>query len=298
MTGENAENVRNKYKKLKPVIDEKAVNDDALSIYFGEQTHYRHSLLFKIVFMAIIGEVCLLALFSALISVTYENLRGTEYIIFTSKVGRRVFKAKLCSSLVASVALIGVILGVSLGIFFHRFNFSGVWSNNVSSMFNCAVNEYAKPFITWNSFTVGEYLWATVGLTFGIAVCFCLLGYIVGVLVRNGYGAFIIAASVVGFTFLPKPLFPMGSVSRSIWDLTPVWLWKNSGAWFTDGGADIIWANFECLGIFASFTVISTAAIIATKIFKKKELLRESLHMNLGSYGIGILLLLLCLWVC
>lgn len=273
ITGKNAENIRNKYKKLQPVIDKKAANGDALSTYFSEQTHYYHSTLFKTMFMAMIAESCLLALFAALISVTYENLRGTEPVIYASKVGRRVLRTKLCASLTTTVALTAIILGVSLCIFFLRFNFADVWKHNVSSMFNYAVNEYGKPFITWHSFTVEGYLWATISITFGVAVCFCLLGYAAGVFVRNGYRAFITTALVAGISFLAKPLFPIGSISRTIWDLTPVWLWKNSGIWFTDGGADIIWANFESVGLFASLAVLSIFAFIATKIFKKKELL-------------------------
>ncbi|MVO99211.1 hypothetical protein [Paenibacillus lutrae] len=273
ITGENAENIRSKYTKLQPVIDEKAANGDALSTYFGGQTYYRHSLLFETLFMAIIAESCLLALFAALISVTYENLRGTEPIIYASKIGRGILRTKLCASLMAAAAMTVVILGVSLCVFFLRFNFGDVWNDNVSSTFNYAVNEYGKPFITWHSFTVGGYLWATIGATFGLAVCFVLLGYAAGVFVRNGYGAFIIAASVVGVTFLAKPLFPIGSVSRGIFTLTPVWLWENSGAWFTDGGVDIIWANFESLGLVVSLAVLSVAAFISTQLFKKRELL-------------------------
>lgn len=273
ITAENAENIRDKYEKLQPVIDEKAANGDALSTYFGGQTHYRHALLFKIMFMAIIAESSLLALFAALISVTYENLRGTEHIICTSKIGRRILRTKLSASLIAAVAMTVVIIGVSLCILFLRFNFSDVWNDNVSSMFNYAVNEYGKPFITWHSFTVEGYLWATIGVAFGIAVCFCLLGFAAGVFVRNGYGAFIAAALVIGITFLAKSLFPIGSVFRAMWGLTPVWLWKNSGEWFTDGGADIIWANFESVGLFFSLVILSIAAFIANKIFKKRDLL-------------------------
>lgn len=109
--------------------------------------------------------------------------------------------------------------------------------------------------------------------SFGMVVCFCLLGYAAGVFVRNGYGAFIAAALVIGITFLVKVLFPIGSVSRAIWGLTPIWLWKNSGMWFTDGGADIIWANFEGVGLFVSLTVLSTITFIATKVYNKWGLL-------------------------
>lgn len=273
ITGQSAGNVHTKYEKLQPVIEEKAANGDALSIYFGEQTHYRHGLLFGSMFMSIIAESCLLALFAALVSVTYENTRGTEPIICAAKAGRGILRTKLCASLTAAAALTAVILGVSLFLFSLKFDLSAVWNDNVSSMFNCAVNEYGKPFITWRSFTVAQYLWATIGVTLGLAVCFCLLGYAVGVFVRSGYSAFIAAASAIGVAFLSKPLFPIGSVLRSIWNLTPVWLWKNSGAWFTDGGADIIWANFESKGLFVSLTVLSIAAFMAAKFFKKRELL-------------------------
>lgn len=273
ITGKNAENIRNKYEKLQPVIDEKSANGDALSAYFGQQTHYRHSLLFEIIFMAIISESCLLALFATLVSVTYENMQGTEHIIYASKIGRRQLKTKLGASLMVAVVLTAVILGMSLCIFFLRFDFSGVCKDNVSSMFNYAVSEYGKPFITWHSLTVTGYLGATIGVTFGLVICFCLVGYAAGVFARNGYGAFIGAASVIGATFLAKPLFPIGSISRSILNLTPVWLWENSGAWFTDGGADIIWANFESMGLLFSLVVLSTVAFIAAKIFNKRELL-------------------------
>ena len=272
ITDAYAENIRSKYDKLQPVVDEKSANGDALSTYFAKQTHYRHSLLFETLFMAIIAESCLLALFAALLSVTYEQMRGTEPIIYASTVGRRVLTAKLCASLTAAAALTVVIISVSLLVYFLRFDFSGVWKDNVSSMFNSAVNEYGKPFITWRSFTVAGYLWATIGTSLGLAVCFCLLGYAIGVWVRSGYGAFIAAASVVSVMYLAKPLLPIGSVFRSIWNLTPVWLWKNSGMWFTDGGADIIWSNFEIAGLFASLAVLSVAACMAANCFKRREL--------------------------
>ncbi|RKN80612.1 hypothetical protein [Paenibacillus ginsengarvi] len=272
IAGANAENIRSKYEKLQPVVDEKSANGDALSVYFGKQTHYRHSLLFEMMFMAIIAESCLLALFTALLSVTYEHMRGTEPVIYASAVGRRVLRTKLWASITAAAALSVVIIGVSLLVFFLRFDFSGVWTANVSSMFNYAMNEYGKPFITWRCFTVAGYLWATIGISFGLTLCFCLLGYAVGVSVRSGYGAFVSAASVVGVLFLAKPILPIGSVYRGIWNLTPVWLWKNSGMWFTDGGADLIWANFESMGLFVSLAVLSVAAFMAAKCFERREL--------------------------
>lgn len=272
ITGKHAENIRNLYEKLQPVIDEKAANGDALSYYFGEQTYYHHSTLFQTMFMAIIAECCLLAMFASLISITYENLRGTEQVIHATKISWDILRSKLLASLTAAILTSAIIMGFSLFIYFLRFDFSQVWHENVSSMFNFAVNEYGKPFITWQSFTVSTYLWAMISITLGMSVCFCLLGYVSGLYVHNSYGAFITAMLVAVSPFFVKEFFPIGSITRGIMGISPIWLWLNSGEWFTDGGQDIIWANFECLGVIGSLAFLSILSVIGIKKYKKREL--------------------------
>jgi hypothetical protein len=46
----------------------------------------------------------------------------------------------------------------------------------------------------------------------------------------------------------------------------------NVGDWFTDGYADILWANFECRGVFASLRVLTAAIAIAEAVFRRKDL--------------------------
>jgi hypothetical protein len=270
----DAENIRAKYARLQTVIDKKAADGDALSRYFGEGTYYRHGLLFGTLFTAMIAESCLLALFLALLSVTWENARNTEQTVFSSKAGRRVMRVKLAASLMAAVAVAAVVLAVGLFVFFARFGYwRDAWDANVSSGFNFTVGEHGKPFIAWRSFTVAAYLRAMIGAAFPLAVCFCLLGYGVGLSVRNGYGAFIAAVAVVAALAFTEPLLPTGSVARGALNLSPVGLWRNSEAWFTDGGANILWANFETLGLATSLAALSLAALIAGKVFKRRELL-------------------------
>ncbi|GHU87415.1 hypothetical protein FACS1894202_01650 [Clostridia bacterium] len=273
VTGQYADNIREKYAKLQPVIDEKAANGDALSDYLRDRTHYLHGLLFGTIFFAGIAESCLLALFLALVSVTYENTRNTENVICASKVGRRVVRSKLAASLVSSVICAAILLIVTLTAFFIKFDFSGVWGDNVSSSFNMAVNAFGKPFITWESFTVAGYFRAVIGGTLALAVCFSLLGYAVGVFAKNAYGAFIGTAVVLALMLLAKPMFPIGSVIRSAFNLTPPHLWLNSPDWFTDGAADILWANFETIGLAVSLVILVAASAVSTKIFTKRELL-------------------------
>ncbi len=273
VTGSNADNIREKYAKLQLIIDKKAANGDALSNYFHEQTYYRHSLLFRTMFLAITTESCLLALFAALVSVTYENTRNTEHIVCSSKVGRHILGSKLSASLTAAVCFTAIILALTLGAFFAKFDFSGVWGDNVSSAFNFATYSYAIPFITWHSFIVAGYLWAVIGALFSLAICFCLMGYAIGVLAKNNYGAFIGSILAVALPFIVKPLFSIGSITLSALNLTPTNLWLNSPEWFTDGNAGILWANYECIGLSISFTSLVLVSIAAAKIYRKRELL-------------------------
>jgi hypothetical protein len=182
-------------------------------------------------------------------------------------------RVKLAASLSATAAATAVILAVSLLVFFARFDFRGVWGANVSSGFNFTIGEFGKPFITWHSFTVAGYLWTVTGAAFLLAVCFCLLGYAVGVSTRSDYKAVITAVAIVAAMAFAEPLFPVGSVIKSALNLSPVGLWRNSGAWFTDGGASVLWENFESVGLAASFIATSIAALIISKTFKRRELL-------------------------
>jgi hypothetical protein len=273
VSGKYADNIREKYAKLQPVIDEKAANGDALSDYLRDRTHFLHGLLFGTIFLIIIAESCLLALFAALISTTYEGIRNAENVVCASKTGRRVVRSKFAAALAATIFFTAVILAVTLIAFFVKFDFSGAWNDNVSSAYNSAVHAFGKPFFTWESFSVAEYIRAVIGGTFALAVCFCLLCYAIGVFAKNAYGAFIGTVVVIAFMFFIKFPLPVGSEIRSALLLSPIHLLFNSAEWFTDGSADILWANFETIGLGVSLTVLAIACAVSVRIFKKRELL-------------------------
>ena len=272
LTGKRADNVRAKYDKLQRVVDEKGVNDDSLSPYFGENTPYLHRLLFKTLFGAISAEACLLALFVSLISTGYESTRNTEGVVCATRTGRYVLYGKLAASLTASGAFFVLVLAATLACFFARFDWSSVWDSNVSALFNSAVSEHAKPLITWRGFTVSEYLWACIGVAAALSACFCLLGFAIGAFAGNGYASGPIAVVLCALTFVVKPIPPVGGVLRSSLSLTPVWLCANAGDWFTDGYADVIWPSFEALGISVSSVALAAASFAAIRLFKKRNL--------------------------
>jgi len=273
LSGAEEERVRTKYANLQTVVDEKGAKDESLSLYFGGSSSYLHELLFQVVLGAITIEACAIALFAALISTGYENARSTEGIIYASKTGRNILRTKLVSSLATASVFFLLLAALTLALFFARFDWSAVWGENVSSLFNSAVNERWKPFITWRSFTVQELLLESLGMAAGLAFCFTLLGFSVGALIRNSYTSCVAATMACGLMFVVEPIAPMGTIWRSVLNLTPVQLIVNISSWFTDGYGDILWANFEGLGLAASLSALAVLSLAAMYWFKRRNLL-------------------------
>ena len=273
MTGSAEENIRAKYAKLQPVIDEKAANGDALSVYFGTGTYLMHDLLFYRLFFLLIGQTALLAMFAAIMSTGHENIRNTEQLVCSSKIGRRISQAKLAASLTTGLIFFSVIFAVSLCLFFARYDYSAVWNDNVSSSFNVNSSEY--PFITWHSFTVAGYLWATIGVAMGLTVVFSLFGFAIGTFIKNVYISCGIAVALCILQYLAMMLFQVGGTMRGILNLAPIMLWINSGrsGWFTEGGAEIIWAHFETIGLIACLATLTAASAIAVRSYRLRDLL-------------------------
>ena len=271
ITGKAEENIRAKYDALQPVIDEKAANGDALSVYFGDGTYWMHDFLFGKLLFYVIIQTALIAMFAALMSTGHENIRNTEQLICSSNIGRRITRAKLMASLIGGLVFFAVIIGISLSVFFLRYDYSAVWNDNVSSSFNY----WVKPFITWRSFTVAEYLWAVIGAAAGLVVVFSLFGFALGTFFRNVYASCGTAIALCVAQVLAFMLFPIGSTIRGLLNLTPIMLWMNAGRskWFTEGGVEIIWAYFETIGLTACFILLAAASVIAVQSYKRRDLL-------------------------
>jgi hypothetical protein len=272
LSGAYAENVRAKYRQLQAAVDEKGANDVGLSPYFGIGTADLHALLFKYLFGAIAVESGLIALFAALLSLGRENLCGTEGVICASATGRTILLRKLFAALTAAAAFFAVLLGATLALYFLRFDYSAVWNDNVSSLYNHAVDDYFKPLITWSDFSVGRLALAYAGMTAGLAFCFALLGFAVGAFIRGGYGAVLASVGLCAAMFVAEPLFPCGGALRNAANLTPVQLIVNIGGWFTDGDADLLWRDFERLGLALSLLLLAAASAASAFYFKRRDL--------------------------
>jgi hypothetical protein len=269
--GKNAENIREIYSELQTVVDEKSKNGDALSKYFGEATYYRHEALFGTVFGYLIAECGILIAFIALLSANYENARNTELLVYTTKKGRGLFLTKFISGLAVGMVLSAIIFAVTLVYMISTFDFWRVWGENVSSCFN-AIGGMGEYYVTWQSLTVGQEFWAYIGVSFLLLIVFNLFGFALGTTFRNGYVAFAVGIAFNVVTLILKLLFPIGSGIRAFLNIMPAWQWANVKYWFTKGDIDVIWKNFECVGVGVSLLFFGAVSAVLFRLFKKTDI--------------------------
>jgi hypothetical protein len=149
-----------------------------------------------------------------------------------------------------------------------------LWNYNVSSEFNYIKDIIAgiRPFATWHSFTVLEYLLAVTFVSFGVVLCFSLAAFIVGATIRNSYmGFLVIFIGTMFLVFLPM-ILPNHNLFKFAFVYSPIWLSLKLPVWFTDGGMDILWRNFEIWGLSISFLILSLGLVLATYRFERRDI--------------------------
>jgi len=208
---------------------------------------YGIHLLFSAVLPLVFAESCLIALFAALLSMGYENAHGTETLVYSTATGRNIIWCKLAVTVTVGFVFFCLLMYVTLAVFFAKYDYSAVWSDNVS-------------------------LRATLVVAVLLAELFALLGCTVGILFRRMRTACTAAAFSCCGMYAWGALPRIGSVMRSIGLLTPFWLWRRSEQWFTQSYEDMLWANFETLGLLWSFAVLTAMIALAACLFRRRSL--------------------------
>jgi hypothetical protein len=277
-TGYFAEAMRDKYAALQKVVDEKAKNDESLTLYFAGATYSRHQFLFNTLLGWLLTEAALVAVLLALLSVGYEHMFRTGHIVYSTKKGREVLRPKLAASLSAGLGAYALLALLTLLVYFGVNEYGDVWRSNVSSLFNYRVDLIAgnRPFVTWYSFSVLTYLLAMLAAGAGVVLCFSLLAFGMGIWIRNSYIAFLVFlaahAVCIAVPVQMPSTWPMGPAVKYSAALSPVWLWLKHGLWFTDGDIDILWAHFETIGLFVSLVVLAAFCLFSALCFRKRNL--------------------------
>jgi hypothetical protein len=279
ITAQNAEGIvadmyRDKYADLQTVVDEKAKRGDARSVYFGEYTYFFHKELFGKLMMWLLIEGMLLAMLLSILSLGWEQINRTELLTYSTKVGRRLILQKILASLTAGIGFYIFIAARALGFFFLQNDFSDVWTANVSSGYNYILDLVtgARPFTTWHNFTVRGFLFAHLGVSTGLVACASLMGAAAGVIAKNSYIGFLGAVLVNVVCAVIPSIVTSAAYVKSLFVLTPVNLWLRTGFWLTDGLMDVLWGNFETLGLCLSLGVTLCILLTAMAGFRRKDL--------------------------
>jgi len=275
LSGRVTERMNAKYENLQVVVDDRAMTGDSFSAYFGEHTYIMHTNLFH--GFGITGRLLLqgilLAVLLSLLSIGHEQINNTAHGVYATKTGRRLLLHKIAASLTAGIGLYLLLAIITFTVYFSVFDFNNVWYSSVSSGFNYIDDLMGvRPFITWHSFTVASYFWATLGVSIGLIVCFILMGITVGTLLRNSYISFLIVMVFNAVCIIIPLVISRNFYVHYIAMHTPIFLWLNKRLWFTDGGFITLWRNFELWGMGISLFVLTTFCVLAVKKFEKRDI--------------------------
>ena len=263
-----------KYDVLSSRVDHLAQTDAGMDLYAGPVTQGSHQFLFGTLMRAILGEAGIAAMLGTLYLLDYEEMHRTESLACASRTGRNLRRTKVLASLGASLALLALVAVPALGLYFARFDYSGIWNASVSSQFNYFSDMMLiRPFLTWGDFTVAGYLAASLALGAALTAAFSLLASFCGTLVRGPY----LAALVLG-------LLCFGGLGlTSVLGNFPVWVgyviscfqlplvWISCSAWFTELGLNAVLPWQETIATGGNLLLLSAGTALALRRFRRKD---------------------------
>ncbi len=276
VTGKWADIFAQKYARLQPIVDEMAASGVAYDVYAAAGTHDYQLHLTGILYHAALTEALLLAVLLTLYAFGCEAQHGTDLLVFSTRAGRGVNRAKLAAALAASLLCYAILCVGALLPFAMIYHLRDFLSMSVSSSFNYVVVApvLVKPFLTWKPFTLAGYLGATLALGAALTVVFALFAAVCGLLLRNTYLAFL-AWFVTAAGMLALPVF---SADVKVWTgyflgmCLPVPVWLNQQYWFTDLGsaAFLPWQETVCTA--ANLAAFALLTLLALRRFRRKDL--------------------------
>lgn len=274
MEGTGAQLLTAKYQRLQSAVERLDQAGAEFSLYGAGATVQMHHLLFGVVMRAAITECCVLAALIMLYLCGYEYQNRTEAAVYTTKVGRRVYKYKFAAGMLAAAASFAGITGGTLFVYFRVFDYSKLWDCSVSSGFNYISGMIGvKPFLTWVPFTIRGYLAAMAGAGLVLTLIFALMGALIGFLSRNAY------VGVLLFFLLDLAMMAMPYLfsKAGIWSwyfllqFSPVRLWFVQPEWFTDLGSVSVIPFHETAGILFNVLFWGSLLFLAWQYVKRKD---------------------------
>lgn len=262
-----------KYARAVPIVAERAAAERALDPYYASDTTAVHSFLFGTLLGGVTLEAFLLAAAAGLQIHAVERYRGPAQVVFTSRVGRRLLRAKLAAVLASVVVVHAGLALVTMTLAGLRYRLAGVWDHSVGSGFHIMRDQVvgSKPFFTWLDLGVGSYLALSTLVALGLSLVVALVAFTVGALLPNsylGFGTLLLGGGLL----LVIPMVGGVSLVGMLSVLNPVWLWLKQPGWFTEGGLDILIPHFESIGTAVWLGLAGLGALAGYRRFLKGDL--------------------------
>ena len=265
-----------KYDTLSSRVDHLARTDAGMDVYAGPVTQGSHQFLFGTLMRSILGEAGIAAMLGTLYLLGYEEMHQTESLACASRTGRRLRKVKVLASLAASHVFLILVAAPTLGLYFARFDYGGVWSASVSSQFNYLTDMLlTRPFLTWGDFTVAGDLAAVLALGAALTAAFSLLAALCGVLVRSPY----LAALVLGVLCFGGLGLTSALGNLKLWVgyvvscFQPAIVWLCCGGWFTELGLNAVLPWQATIAVGADLLLLGAGTALALRRFRRKDVL-------------------------
>ena len=225
---------------------------------------------------SLLGEASIAAMLGTLYLLGYEGMHRTESLACASRTGRHLRRTKVLASLAASPVFLVLVAVPTLGLYFARFDYGGVWDASVSSQFNYLSDMLlTRPFLTWGDFTVAGYLAAALALGAALTVSFSLLAALCGTLVRSPYLAALVLGILcfggLGLTSVLGNLKLWVGYILSCFQSTIVWLC--CGGWFTELGLNAVLPWQETIAVGVNLLLLSAGTALALRRFRRKDVL-------------------------
>jgi len=264
--------MRSKYQRFQSAVDAQQKAGDSMTLYFADATYWRHQALFNHTMGLLLFQGISIAALIMLLSLGYESSAKTDFVVYSTKVGRKMNNHKLIAGTIVGIGVYVLIASITLSIYFTLNPMGGVWNSSVSSGFNFVRDGFiVRPFVTWHSFTVAEYLLASIGISIALVLSFSLMAHAVGLWLKNSYVGFFVVVALNGTLFLLPFYLPTTMLNFAI-SQTPIWLIMMRDSWFTDGGSNVIVPHFETVGVIGSIVVLAIISFWSTLRFNRRNM--------------------------
>lgn len=95
-----------------------------------------------------------------------DNIKKINYLQYSSKIGRKLFKKKLLSGLIATFTIVTVQLGILFTIY---------KVNNTYMFWDCSINSAISDVLSWFDFTFGQYIILSVMVIYIVALVYSII---------------------------------------------------------------------------------------------------------------------------